>query len=130
MRGGVGVGVGLHEKAHTPVFLQQALNTKVTRVSAAVASGKSSFHSLLVLREERKLSAQCAALWVMELLAVTFSALFVSSSLCCGIVPQMWHRRHAPIKGLLRKASTLSQSLGISRPFCFHHVTPFQTTTS
>ena len=44
------------------MFLQQTLNATVTRVSAAVASGKSSFHSLLVLGEERKLSVLCAAL--------------------------------------------------------------------
>ena len=76
MRGGVGVGVGLHEKAHTPVFLQQALNTKVTRVSAAVTSGKSSFHSLLVLGEERKLSVLCAALSPFPLYKILSLRLF------------------------------------------------------
>ena len=72
--------------------LQQATDTNVSRVLAAFASGGSSFHSLVVPgRNENCLHSVQHALWVMELLAVTFSAQSVSSSPCCGIVPQMWH---------------------------------------
>ena len=51
--GGEGEGGWLYmekkEKKKEVVFLQQTLDTKVSRVSAAVASGGSSFHSVMVL---------------------------------------------------------------------------------
>ena len=48
------VGGGLHQKENKKtkkelVFLQQALDTKVSRVLAAGASGRNSFQSLTVL---------------------------------------------------------------------------------
>ena len=55
---GRGWGGGLHKtrKRKKMVFLQQALDTKVSRVLAAVAMGGSSSHCLMVLRKNNKCS--------------------------------------------------------------------------
>ena len=72
--GGVGVCGGREKQNQQQpkklVFLQQALETKVSKVSAAVASDGTRSIFLNGCGEEGKLCVLCAALWLLELLVV------------------------------------------------------------
>lgn len=98
------------------MFLQQTLNTTVTKVSAAVASGKSSFHSLLVLGEERKLSVMLPIPFLEFCFIETFFSVYTKQGM-------------SVTSKFGAKASLLQQSaadLTENKPSAYHQMTVFE----